>query len=91
LPALVYINEIAIIIICATSHDGLSMVDADLLCLGSIPAAVLKIITMKSMIQNLVYDQRLVDQIKEKKLPEGILYLQLVKGKITMKEYLQSL
>ena len=46
---------------------------------------------MKSMIKHLVYDQSLVDQIKEKKLPEGILYLQLLQGKITMKEYLQSL
>ncbi len=46
---------------------------------------------MKSMIQNLIFDQALVNQIKEVKVPEGILYMQLVSGKITMKEYLQSI
>jgi len=44
---------------------------------------------MKSMIQNLFFDNTLVNQAKEVKIPEGILYMQLVSGKITLKEYLQ--
>jgi hypothetical protein len=46
---------------------------------------------MKSFINELFFDKVLVAQIKDVKLPEGILYNQLISGKITMKEYLQSL
>ena len=46
---------------------------------------------MKSFINELFFDKVLVEKIKEVKVPEGILYNQLISGKITMKEYLQSL
>jgi len=46
---------------------------------------------MKSFINELFFDKVLVQQIKEVKVPEGLLYNQLISGKITMKEYLQSL
>ena len=46
---------------------------------------------MKSFINELFFDKVLVEQIKEVKLPEGLLYNQLISGKITMKEYLQAL
>jgi hypothetical protein len=46
---------------------------------------------MKSFINELFFDKVLVEQIKEVKLPEGMLYNQLISGKLTMKEYLQAL
>ena len=45
---------------------------------------------MKSFIENLLCDKALVNQIKEVKMPEGMLYNQLISGKITMQEYLQA-
>lgn len=47
--------------------------------------------TMKSFIKNLLFDKALVNQIKELKVPEGMLYNQLISGKITMQEYLQAI
>ena len=46
---------------------------------------------MKSFIKNLLFDKVLVNQIKEVRLPEGMLYNQLISGKITMQEYLQAI
>ena len=45
---------------------------------------------MKSFIQHLFFDSALVDQIRKVKIPEGILYNQLISGKITLKEYLKA-
>jgi hypothetical protein len=46
---------------------------------------------MKSFIKKLLFDKALVNQIREVKLPEGMLYNQLISGKITMREYLQAI
>jgi hypothetical protein len=44
---------------------------------------------MKSIIKILFFDKELVNQIKEVNLNEGVLYNQLISGKITMQEYLE--
>jgi hypothetical protein len=59
-------------------------------CQGSTPLRVLNLNTMKSLINDLFFDKKLVEQIKEEKLPEGLLYNQLISGKITMAEYLKA-
>jgi len=46
---------------------------------------------MKSFIKDLFFDKTLVQHIKEVKIPEGILYNQLISGKITMQEYLKAI
>ena len=44
---------------------------------------------MKAMFKILFFDRELVNQIKAEKVNEGVLYNQLISGKITLKEYLQ--
>jgi hypothetical protein len=44
---------------------------------------------MKAMFKILFFDRELVNQIKEVKVNEGVLYNQLISGKITLKEYLE--
>ena len=44
---------------------------------------------MKSIIKILFFDKELVHQMKEVKMNEGVLYNQLISGKITMQEYLE--
>lgn len=44
---------------------------------------------MKSIIQTLTFDQELVHNLKE--VNKGQLYIQLVTGKITLREYLQAI
>ena len=46
---------------------------------------------MKSILRKLFFDKELVNQIKKEKVNEGVLYNQLVGGKITLKEYLAAL
>ena len=45
--------------------------------------------TMKAMFKILFFDRELVNQIKEVKVNEGVLYNQLISGKITLQEYLE--
>ena len=46
---------------------------------------------MKTILKNLTFDKELVNQIKEKKVNAEILYVQLMSGKITLKEYMAAL
>jgi hypothetical protein len=46
---------------------------------------------MKSFIKQLFYDKELVNKIKQVKPSEGLLYQNLISGRITMKEYLAAL
>ena len=43
---------------------------------------------MKAILKNLAFDKELVRQIKEHNVTSEILYVQLMSGKITMKEYM---
>ena len=45
---------------------------------------------MKIFFSKLFFDKELVSQIKEEKVNEGILYNQLINGRITLKEYLAA-
>jgi len=45
---------------------------------------------MKTIIQALVFDKELVHHLKEVNAGKGLLYTQLVSGKITLQEYLQA-
>jgi hypothetical protein len=45
---------------------------------------------MKTFFSELFFDKELVSQIKEEKINEGILYNQLINGRITLQEYLAS-
>ncbi len=45
---------------------------------------------MKSLFSNLFYDKDLVNQMREEQVKEGVLYNQLISGKITLKEYLAA-
>ena len=43
---------------------------------------------MKAILKNLAFDKELVKQIKEQNVNAEILYIQLISGKITLKEYM---
>jgi hypothetical protein len=43
--------------------------------------------TMKSLIKQLFFDKEVVNAIKSSKTGHDMLYIQLMSGKITMKEY----
>jgi hypothetical protein len=45
---------------------------------------------MKALIEQLFFDKQLVDAIKSSNTDREILYLQLINGKITMKEYMAA-
>jgi hypothetical protein len=45
---------------------------------------------MKTLIKQLFFDKQLVEAIKSTKTDREILYLQLINGKITMKEYMAA-
>jgi hypothetical protein len=45
---------------------------------------------MKSIIKDLFFDKELVNHIKESKVNMDLLYIQLMKGKITLKEYMAA-
>jgi hypothetical protein len=45
---------------------------------------------MKSILKDLFFDKDLVNQIKERNLSPEVLYVQLMSGKITMKEYMAA-
>ena len=45
---------------------------------------------MKTLIKQLFFDKQLVEAIKSTKTDREILYLQLISGKITMKEYMAA-
>jgi len=45
---------------------------------------------MKSILKDLFFDKDLVNQIKERNLSPEVLYVQLMSGKITMKEYIAA-
>jgi hypothetical protein len=46
---------------------------------------------MKIFFSKLFFDKELVNQIREEKINEGILYNQLINGRITLKEYLAAI
>ena len=46
--------------------------------------------TMKALIEQLFFDKQLVEAIKSSNTDREILYLQLISGKITMKEYMAA-
>jgi hypothetical protein len=46
---------------------------------------------MKTFFSKLFFDKELVNQIKEVKPNEGVLYNQLISGRITLKEYLAAI
>lgn len=43
---------------------------------------------METIIKDLSFDEELVNKLKSKKLDIDVLYIYLMNGKITMKEYL---
>ncbi|HWK06966.1 MAG TPA: hypothetical protein VNS58_25200 [Puia sp.] len=43
---------------------------------------------MKAILKNLAFDKELVRQIKEQNVTSEVLYIQLMSGKITLKEYM---
>jgi hypothetical protein len=45
---------------------------------------------MKTFFSKLFFDKELVSQIKEEKINEGMLYNQLISGRITLREYLAA-
>lgn len=45
---------------------------------------------MKTILENLAFDKELVNQIKQKKVNSEVLYVQLISGKITLKEYMAA-
>jgi hypothetical protein len=45
---------------------------------------------MKTLIKQLFFDKEVVDAIKSSKAGSGMLYIQLMSGKITMKEYIAA-
>ena len=46
--------------------------------------------TMKALIQQLFFDKEIVDTIKASKSGREMLYIQLMSGRITMKEYVAA-
>jgi hypothetical protein len=46
---------------------------------------------MKNFFSNLFFDKDLVKQIKKENVNHGLLYNQLINGRITLKEYLAAL
>lgn len=46
---------------------------------------------MKAILKNLFFDKELVNHIKESKVTPEVLYIQLMNGKITLKEYMAAL
>lgn len=46
---------------------------------------------MKSIIKQLTFDPELVQRIKETKTDRNLLYLHLISGKITLREYLAAI
>jgi len=46
---------------------------------------------MSSIIKNLFFDKELVNALKQTKQDENFLYMQLISGKITLKEYIAAL
>lgn len=45
---------------------------------------------MKTILKDLFFDKELVNRIKEKNLTAEALYIQLMNGKITLKEYMAA-
>jgi hypothetical protein len=45
---------------------------------------------MKALIKQLFFDKEMVDAIKSSKAGREMLYIQLMNGKITMKEYIAA-
>lgn len=45
---------------------------------------------MKALIKQLFFDKEVVDAIKSSKAGKEMLYIQLMSGKITMKEYIAA-
>lgn len=45
---------------------------------------------MSSFIKSLFFDKELVSKIKKSKLNSNVLYVQLISGKITLKEYIAA-
>jgi hypothetical protein len=45
---------------------------------------------MKALIKQLFFDKEVVDAIKSSKTGRDMLYIQLMSGKITMKEYIAA-
>ena len=45
---------------------------------------------MKNFFSNLFFDKDLVKQIKKENVNQGLLYNQLINGRITLKEYLAA-
>ena len=45
---------------------------------------------MKQLIKQLFFDRELVETIKEANTRQELLYVQLISGKITMKEYIAA-
>jgi hypothetical protein len=45
---------------------------------------------MKALIKQLFFDKEMVDAIKSSKTGREMLYIQLMNGKITMKEYIAA-
>ena len=45
---------------------------------------------MKNLIKQLFFDKEIVDAIKSSKTGSEMLYIQLMSGKITMKEYIAA-
>jgi hypothetical protein len=46
---------------------------------------------MKSIIKELLYDRYMVRRLKKANASEGVLYQNLISGKITLQEYLAAL
>jgi hypothetical protein len=46
--------------------------------------------TMKALIQQLFFDKEIVDAIKASQAGREMLYIQLMSGRITMKEYIAA-
>ena len=44
---------------------------------------------MKTIISELIYDSEMVNKLKSSEIQNEILYVQLISGKITLKEYLE--
>jgi hypothetical protein len=51
-------------------------------------SSFLKLKIMKAILKNLAFDKELVKQIKKQNVTSEILYVQLISGKITLKEYM---
>lgn len=48
-----------------------------------------KILSMKTIISEMLFDTEMVNAMKTAEVNNDILYMQLISGKITLKEYLE--